>query len=153
MYYSHLIDVDFRDIFSKGLSFDGIEGNFTIQDGVAQTNDLVMKTTSARIDFTGSTGLVSRTYDQRVVVTPHLSATLPLVGALAVNPTVGVALAVTQKLLGKNFDRMVQRTYKVTGSWDNPKFEQIAKKPLPAKGDGNEDKKGGDMGIDLPGRG
>ncbi|MEJ2591441.1 MAG: YhdP family protein [Candidatus Thiodiazotropha sp.] len=145
--------LDFRDIFSKGLSFDGIEGNFTIQDGVAQTNDLVMKTTSARIDFTGSTGLVSRTYDQRVVVTPHLSATLPLVGALALNPTVGVALAVTQKLLGKNFDKMVQRTYKVTGSWDNPKFEQIAKKPLPAQGGGKEEKKGGDMGIDLPGRG
>jgi uncharacterized protein (TIGR02099 family) len=140
--------LDFRDIFTKGLSFDEIEGNFTIQDGVAQTNDLVMKTTSARIEFTGSTGLVSRTYDQRVVVTPHLSATLPVVGALAVNPTVGLALAVTQKLLGKNFDRFIQRTYQVTGSWDDPKFKLIAtKKPLPEKD------KGGNMGIDLPGRG
>lgn len=142
------LSLDFRDIFSKGLSFDEIEGNFTIQNGMAQTNDLVMKTTSARIDFTGSTGLVSRTYDQRVVVTPHLSATLPLVGALAVNPTVGVALAVTQKLLGKNFDKIIQRTYQVTGSWDDPKFKLIAvKKPLPDKDDGS------DMGIDLPGRG
>lgn len=146
--------LDFRDIFSKGLSFDGIEGNFTIQDGVAQTSDLVMKTTSARIDFTGTTGLVSRTYDQRVVVTPHLSATLPLVGALAVNPTVGVALAVTQKLLGKNFDKIVQRTYQVTGSWDNPTFKQISKKQLTAPADdGKQQDKGGNTGINLPGEG
>jgi uncharacterized protein YhdP len=80
-----------------------------------------------------------------VIVTPHLSATLPIVGALAVNPTVGVALAVTQKLLGKQFDKIVQRTYEVTGSWDDPQFKQLSKQPV-----SEEDV---DMGIELPGRG
>ncbi len=138
--------LDFRDFFSEGLFFDSIEGNFTIHDGVAMTQDLTMKSSSARIDFSGETGLVSRTYNQKVVVTPHLSATLPLVGALAVNPTVGVALAVTQKLLGKKFDKIVQRTYQVTGSWDAPEFKQIGKAPV------TEDTTAADMGIDLPGR-
>ncbi|MCU7851293.1 MAG: TIGR02099 family protein [Candidatus Thiodiazotropha sp. (ex Monitilora ramsayi)] len=138
--------LDFRDFFSEGLMFDEIEGNFTVRDGDAETHDLTVKTTSAKIEFAGQTGLVDRTYDQRVVVTPHLSATLPLVGALAVNPTVGVALAVTQKLLGKQFDKIVQRTYEVTGSWDDPQFKQVAKRPVP-----KEEEK--DMGVDLPGRG
>jgi uncharacterized protein (TIGR02099 family) len=137
--------LDFRDFFSEGLSFDGIEGNFTIHDGVATTHDLTMTSSSARIEFEGDTGLASRTYNQKVVVTPHLSSTLPWVG-LAVNPTVGVAMAVTQKLLGKRFDKVVQRTYEVTGSWDDPVFKQIGKVPV------SEETPKGDMGIDLPGR-
>jgi uncharacterized protein (TIGR02099 family) len=139
--------LDFRDVFSHGFSFDSIEGNFTIQDGVARTNDLVMQSSSARVEFSGETGLAKRNYNQRVVVTPHLSATLPLVGALAVNPTVGVALALTQKVLGKRFDKIVQRTYEVTGSWDEPIFKLIDKKPLAGEGAGNEA-----YPVELPGR-
>jgi len=139
--------LDFRDIFYEGLNFDSIEGNFTIQNGVAHTSDLVLQSSSARIDFTGDTGLAERTYNQRVVVTPHLSATLPLVGALAVNPGVGVALAVTQKLLGKKFDKIAQRTYEVRGSWDEPVFKLIAKQPPPESELRDEALK-----PDLPGR-
>jgi uncharacterized protein (TIGR02099 family) len=138
--------LDFRDFFSEGFSFDTIEGNFIVHDGVATTHDLIVQSPSAKIDFSGDTGLVERSYQQQVVVTPHLSATLPLVGALAVNPTVGVALALTQKLLGKQFDKIVQRTYEVTGSWDDPVFTLIAKQPL------TEETLQSDMGIDLPGR-
>ena len=139
--------LDFRDIFYEGLNFDSIEGNFTIQNGVAHTSDLVLQSSSARIDFSGDTGLADRTYDQRVVVTPHLSATLPLVGALAVNPSVGVALAVTQKLLGKQFDKIARRTYEVHGSWDEPVFKLIAKQKPPETEMRNEAFK-----PDLPGR-
>jgi uncharacterized protein (TIGR02099 family) len=138
--------LDFRDFFSEGFYFDAIEGQFTIHDGVASTRDLNMQSASALIDFSGETGLVNRTYNQKVIVTPELSATLPLVGALAVNPTVGVALAVTQRLVGKKFDKFAQRTYEVSGSWDAPKLKQIGKKPL------TEGTQLRDWGVELPGR-
>jgi uncharacterized protein (TIGR02099 family) len=138
--------LDFRDFFSQGLYFDAIEGHFTIHDGVASTQDLTMQSSSARVQFSGETGLVSRTYNQQVVVTPNLSSTLPVVGAIAVNPTVGVALAVTQKLLGKKFDKIAQRTYEVTGSWDAPEFKLISKQPLQEQAFDN------DLGIELPGQ-
>ncbi|MES9834676.1 MAG: YhdP family protein [Candidatus Thiodiazotropha sp. DIVDIV] len=118
--------LDFSDLFSKGMAFDSIQGNFVLNDGDAYTTDLAMRSTAATVDIRGRTGLSSRTYDQQVVVTPHVSATLPLVGALAINPTVGVALAVTQQLFGRHFDRIAMRTYEVTGSWDNPQFNQLA---------------------------
>ncbi|MCU7906712.1 MAG: TIGR02099 family protein [Candidatus Thiodiazotropha sp. (ex Epidulcina cf. delphinae)] len=117
--------LDFSDLFSKGLAFDSIEGNFTLNDGDAYTTDLLMQSSAATIDVRGRTGLSSRSYDQQVVVTPNVSATLPLFGALAVSPTVGVALAVTQQLFGKHFDRIAMRNYAVTGSWDDPQFSQI----------------------------
>jgi uncharacterized protein (TIGR02099 family) len=117
--------LDFSDLFSTGLAFDAIEGNFTINDGDAYTSDLTLKSTAAVIDVRGRTGLATRTYDQKVVVTPNVSATLPLLGTLAINPTAGVALAMTQKLIGRVFDRIVTRTYEVTGSWDEPQFIQL----------------------------
>ncbi|MCG8486206.1 MAG: TIGR02099 family protein [Chromatiales bacterium] len=118
--------LDFSDLFSKGMAFDSIQGNFVLNDGDAYTTDLSLRSTAAMVDIRGRTGLSSRTYDQQVVVTPNVSATLPLVGALAINPTVGVALAVTQQLFGKHFDRIAMRTYEVTGSWDNPQFNQLS---------------------------
>jgi uncharacterized protein (TIGR02099 family) len=117
--------LDFSDLFSTGLAFDAIEGNFTINDGDAYTSDLTLKSTAAVVDVRGRTGLATRTYDQKVVVTPNVSATLPLLGTLAINPTAGVALAMTQKLVGRLFDRIAMRTYEVTGSWDEPEFIQV----------------------------
>ncbi|MES9993262.1 MAG: YhdP family protein [Candidatus Thiodiazotropha sp.] len=119
--------LDFSDLFSEGLAFDSIEGNFTVNDGDAYTSDLTMKSTAAVVDVRGRTGLASRTYDQKIVVTPNVSATLPLLGTLAINPTAGVALAMTQKLIGRVFDRIAERTYEVTGSWDDPQYIQINK--------------------------
>ncbi|MEW8506941.1 MAG: YhdP family protein [Candidatus Thiodiazotropha sp.] len=117
--------LDFSDLFSEGLAFDSIEGNFTVNDGDAYTSDLTMKSTAAVVDVRGRTGLASRTYDQKIVVTPNVSATLPLLGTLAINPTAGVALAMTQKLIGRLFDRIAERTYEVTGSWDDPQYIQV----------------------------
>ncbi len=57
-----------------------------------------------------------------VTVIPRVSSTLPLVGAIAVNPAVGVVLAVTQELFGKQMDRIIQTQYQLTGSWDAPKI-------------------------------
>ncbi|MET0067488.1 MAG: YhdP family protein [Candidatus Thiodiazotropha sp.] len=123
--------LDFSDLFSKGMAFDSIEGNFNLNDGDAYTTDLALRSTLASVDIRGRTGLSSRNYDQRVVVIPNVSATLPLVGALAINPSVGVALALTQQLFGKQFDRIAMRTYEVTGSWDNPQFRQLEETPDP----------------------
>ncbi|MES9969080.1 MAG: YhdP family protein [Candidatus Thiodiazotropha sp.] len=126
--------LDFSDLFSEGLVFDSIEGNFTINDGDAYTSDLVMKSTAAVVDVRGRTGLATRTYDQKVVVTPNVSATLPLLGTLAINPTAGVALAMTQKLIGRLFDRIAMRTYEVTGNWDKPEFIQVDKSEVAGGG-------------------
>ncbi|MEW8027311.1 MAG: YhdP family protein [Candidatus Thiodiazotropha sp.] len=135
--------LDFSDLFSKGLAFDSIEGNFTINDGDAYTSDLVMKSTAAVVDVRGRTGLATRSYDQKVVVTPNVSATLPLLGTLAINPTAGVALAMTQKLIGRLFDRIAMRTYEVTGSWDEPRFIQVNKS--------KEDTRGRALMPEMPG--
>lgn len=124
------LTLDFNDLFMKGFSFDRIEGQFTIDDGNAYTNDLTMDGPAARIEVSGRTGLAERDYDQFVTIIPHMSSTLSVAGALAGGPQVGAALAIVQKLFESKIERMTQYQYSVTGSWEDPKVERLQGEPI-----------------------
>ena len=111
------LSLDFSDIFSRGFSYDSIEGSFNIDDGHAYTNNLVLDSASARINVAGRTGLVDETYDQVITVTPKLSSTLPFAP---------VWLAEKLNLLNENsIDKVFAYRYSVTGTWDNPSVESV----------------------------
>jgi uncharacterized protein (TIGR02099 family) len=121
--------LDFSDLFQSGLSFDAVEGKFSLRGGSAYTTDLLMRGPSADILVSGRTGLADRDYDQELVVKPRLGGVLPVVGALAAGP-VGVAAGlVAQGVLKNPIDRMGAARYRVTGSWENPDIEQLARLP------------------------
>src|SRR5690606_30945262 len=75
--------LDFSDVFSSGLSFDALAGDFVVQDGNAYTANLQLDGPVADVLLVGRTGLASRDYDQVAVVDAHMSAALPVAGALA----------------------------------------------------------------------
>ena len=116
------LTLDFCDIFKKGFSFDSIEGDFLLDSGDAYTNNFVMKGPSAIIEIYGRIGIYDESFDQLVIVTPKIASTLPLAGILAGGPAVGAALFLAEKLVGKQFDRITQVEYLVTGSWSDPTF-------------------------------
>ena len=60
-----------------------------------------------------------------MTVTPRLSSTLPIAGALIVNPVVGAALLLAQQLVGDKVDKVSRVRYRVTGPWADPKVEII----------------------------
>ncbi|MGB8717119.1 MAG: YhdP family protein [Rhodanobacteraceae bacterium] len=121
------LSLDFGDIFQSGYSFNTIEGNFRFADGSAYTDDLTMLGPSADIRITGRTGVRQHDYDQQILVTPHLGVALPVVGAIAGGPIGAAAGLAIQGLLGKGINRAGQAHYKVTGSWDKPDIERIAR--------------------------
>lgn len=133
--------LDFSDLSAKGLKFDRIEGSFELSEGNANTTGLKMSGPSVKVKVSGRTGLVGKDYDQLITVTPRVSSTLPIVGALALNPTVGVALVVAQQLFGKKFDRITQTKYQLTGSWDAPVITKLSRN--------NEQAPNPDQGYDL----
>ncbi|MGR8920884.1 MAG: YhdP family phospholipid transporter, partial [Gammaproteobacteria bacterium] len=124
------LSLDFDDLFRKGFAFDNIDGVFELEDGNAYTNSLLMDGPAARIDISGRTGLASQDYDQQVVVTPALSSSLPIAGALF--GPIGAGAGAVYFLGGKMFksipeqvNRFLSRKYTITGSWDNPSIERI----------------------------
>jgi uncharacterized protein YhdP len=119
------LTMDFSDTFKKGFSFDKAEGTFNLEQGDAYTNDFIIEGPAGSIEVTGRTGLVSQDFDQLVTINPAISTTIPVAGALAGGPAVGVALVVAQKIFGKTVDKVSTSKYTVTGSWDNPNIEKL----------------------------
>ncbi|HVX03825.1 MAG TPA: YhdP family protein [Rhodanobacteraceae bacterium] len=122
----------FGDVFKSGFGFDSASANFTLKDGNADTNDMVITAPAARIVMQGRTGFRARDYDLTVDVTPHVGGTLPVVGAVIGGPVGAAAGLVVQGLIGKGINKAAGSIYRVTGSWDKPKIVSVASAPAPA---------------------
>jgi uncharacterized protein (TIGR02099 family) len=125
--------LDFSDLFSKkGFNFDSISSSFAIKNGKATTDDFILKGPSANIEISGPVDFVAQRYDQVVKVTPNVSSTLPLAGAVAGGPVglgVGAAILLVDKLsdslFGKNIVNLISYKYVLTGPWDSPDFKVL----------------------------
>ncbi len=114
------LTLDFSDIFKKGFAFDSIEGDFLLDSGDAYTNNFVMSGPSATIEIAGRIGLSSEDFDQLVTITPRLSSSLTMAGAIAAGPAVGAALFLAQQIIGKELDKVTQIQYTAAGPWSEP---------------------------------
>ena len=122
--------LDFDDLFRKGFKFDLIKGVFEIENGNAYTNSLLIEGPAARIDISGRTGLAEQDYDQHMVVTPALSNSIPVAGALfgPIGVGAGAVYYLGQKMfksIPRQIDKFLSREYSITGPWDNPSVEKI----------------------------
>jgi uncharacterized protein (TIGR02099 family) len=122
----------FGDVFKSGFGFDSASANFTLKDGNAFTQDMVITAPAARIVMQGRTGFRARDYDLTVDVRPHVGGALPVVGAVIGGPVGAAAGLVVQGLIGKGINKAAGSIYRVTGSWDKPKIVTVASAPAPA---------------------
>jgi len=118
--------LDFQDVFSKGFTFDRISANLSIANGVAHTEDFMMDGSAARVGMRGQVDLAAETQNLIVRVTPLLSESIALVGAI-VNPAVGLAAYLAQKALKDPFSEFASFEYSVTGTWADPVVARINK--------------------------
>ena len=132
------LSLDFSDLFSNGFYFDSIKGSFKFANGQAITNDFILKGASAMIKMAGPVDLINQEYNQTVTITPNVSSTLPLAGAVAAGPLglgVGTAILLVDKLAGALFDKnivnLISYSYYLTGPWDSP--DLTIAKPSSAK--------------------
>jgi uncharacterized protein (TIGR02099 family) len=119
------LSLDFRDVFDSGFSFDEAAGTFVLENGTATTDDMLLKSSAAKISVSGSTDLVNQQYNQLLTIRPGLGNTLPIIGALAAGP-VGVAAGLAlQGLLHKQLGEATQVQYTIIGDWDDPVIEAV----------------------------
>ena len=119
--------LDFRDTFKSGFQFDEINGDITFHDGNAYTDNLAASSPVAEIMVNGRTGYLQQDFDQKVIVTPKVSGTLPVAGGLLFGLEIGAAIALLNKLLGDEINKATSREYHVTGSWENPVITEIGR--------------------------
>ena len=115
----------FSDVVREGLEFDMISGSYIIDGEKLITNDTKMDSTSATVLVTGTTGIKSEIYDQKMFITPKIGQTLPLLGGVIAGGPVGWGLFLFEKLFKKTIDKVVEIEYTINGTWDDPEIVPI----------------------------
>jgi uncharacterized protein (TIGR02099 family) len=118
------ITLDFRDVFSKGFSFDDIFAAAEVQAGVMAVKDFRMRGTSAQVQMSGEVNLAQETQNLRVRVVPSLGDSASTVIAL-VNPLLAIPAAIAQKILKDPLGHIFAFEYSVTGGWSDPKVAKL----------------------------
>lgn len=131
-----LLKLDFHDVFSEGLAFDGITADAAINRGIAKTDNLKMHGVAATVLMDGSADIANETTNLHVVVIPEVNlGTAPLVYALAVNPVIGLGSFLAQLFLSAPVMKALTYHMQVTGPWKAPvvtKLDASKVEPPPA---------------------
>jgi uncharacterized protein (TIGR02099 family) len=127
------LTLDFRDVFSDGFSFDSFGGDVKIDQGVAFTNNLVMKGVNAEVAMEGNADLAKETQSLHVVVVPEVNAGTASLFAAAINPVVGLGTFLAQLILRRPFIEAITQEFQIEGSWTDPKINKINRKSTPVK--------------------
>lgn len=110
------LQLDFGDIYKKGLSVNEINGHFVLKNGKATTDNLIVDAIPAIIKLKGEINLPQQTLDQQISVLPKSSDAVPIAGTIVG----GIATVVAQTLTGEYEEGYYLRSkYAVKGKWNN----------------------------------
>jgi uncharacterized protein (TIGR02099 family) len=127
-----LLKLDFHDVFSQGLAFDGIKADAVISKGVIRTNNLKMHGLAASVLMEGWADIANETTNLHVIVIPEFNlGTGPLVYALAINPIVGLGGYLAQLFLRAPMMKAMTYHMQVTGPWKAPVITKLDKDGKP----------------------
>jgi uncharacterized protein (TIGR02099 family) len=114
---------NFKDL-SEGFNFDSVNGDFTFQNGNAETENMRIEGPIASVSIKGRIGLAAKDLNLRMGVTAHVTGSLPLVAAFAGGPVVGIATLMVDKVVTQGMSSVTTYNYNVTGSWANPVWQK-----------------------------
>ena len=119
------LKLDFSDLSNAGYSFDQFEGGFVLKNGVMSTDNSVIDGPVAYASMKGQLDLDKRLYDLDLHVTPHITASLPVVATIAGGPIAGIATWAASKMINQGMDKVTGYTYKISGPWLEPVVQQM----------------------------
>ncbi len=120
------LSLDFSDFFSKGLSFDDLNSEITLNSGIANTKKMIILGSFGEMRLSGKSNLVERTHDQTLIFIPDLSSTSLVTGAVIGGPIGAAASIFYDKLLkefGVDTNKLAGIEYSIKGSWDDPEIK------------------------------
>jgi len=120
--------LDFRDLFSEGFAFDNVTGDVLIDRGVATTRDFRMRSATAAVLMTGRADLKAETQDLDVIIVPEVNAGAASLAYAAINPVIGIGTFLAQLFLRSPLTEAGTRELHVTGTWADPKVDQVEHK-------------------------
>lgn len=117
--------LDFSDVYQSGFHFDLVKGKTTLDKGVMKVVDtLEIEGPSAKFAASGTVNLNTKELNQELSATFPVTGTLPLIAIIAgFAPPVAASLFVGERLVGEKIEKFTSATYKLTGTWNEPKLD------------------------------
>jgi len=121
------LTLDFRDIFSEGMFYKDIKGDYSINEGVLYTDNTRMNGSAGNLFVKGNTSFVNNTLDYKMSYKPNLTSSLPVLAWIAtLNPVVFLAgVAIDQVITSQVVSEF---NFELTGSVNNPNFKEVNRK-------------------------
>lgn len=120
------LDTGLAGLLHEGVPFDQLRGSVSLNHGVAQVHDYKLIGSVGTILLEGTTNIMDETLNMQAVVVPNLDVSGAAIAAgIAINPIVGLGAFVTQWLLKTPLAKVMTAHYRITGSWDDPKIQDV----------------------------
>ncbi|GHG72953.1 DUF3971 domain-containing protein [Alishewanella longhuensis] len=116
--------LDFRDVFSKGFFYNKMSGKLSLQQGVAQTSDVVIDGVPGNLTIQGYADLAKRQLDYQMSFAPKVTSSLPVIIAWMVNPATGLAALALDEVF-QSAEVISRINFTVTGSFDKPVVTEV----------------------------
>lgn len=129
------LTLDFRDVFDQGFSFDAVNAEVKIANGIARTGNLRIQGVQAQVLLEGSSHLQKETLKARMFVVPDINAGGASLAYATVNPAVGLGTFIAQYLFRKPLREAGTREFVIGGTWSDPTVDAVERQPgagLPA---------------------
>ncbi|MEZ5491100.1 MAG: YhdP family protein [Gammaproteobacteria bacterium] len=132
------------DLLRRGLAYEEINGNLSLDTGVVTINDqLVITGPSSVYQISGRLDLVQQTIDGQMYITLPLSSNIPWLGLLGaisgtLNPSLAIGAYLFERIFGDQVDSLTTAQYRLQGPWEGlqPELEQAFSTPPQSGGGG-----------------
>ncbi|GEM75957.1 DUF3971 domain-containing protein [Vibrio sagamiensis NBRC 104589] len=121
------MQLDFTDVFDKGLAFNSIKGSGKIQEGVFVTNDIEMDALAGEMTIRGIADMNTRLVDAEVSFIPDITSGIPMLTAFAVAPQTALYVLAISTVISPVVEVFTQVNYSVEGPLDSPTVKEISR--------------------------
>jgi uncharacterized protein YhdP len=121
------LTLDFRDIFSKGMFYNHIKGDFHIKNGIIYTDNTRMKGAAGDLIMKGNTDLALGKLDYKATYKPNLTSSLPAIAWIAtLNPVTFLAGVAIDKVITASVPYEIN--FEITGDVNDPQVVKVNSK-------------------------
>lgn len=118
------LKIGVSDLGKKGVSYISLEGKYQLKEGILSSLKPTQVTSSATsLSLSGEINLLTEEIDKQLKVVLPVAQSLPMAAILVGAPQIGAGIWLTQKLFGKEIDKVSQATYSIKGSLSEPQVK------------------------------
>ncbi|NAW70249.1 TIGR02099 family protein [Vibrio sp. V27_P1S3P104] len=121
------MQLDFSDIFDKGMAFSRITGSGEFSQGIFVTNNIKMDAIAGEMTIKGMADLNTRTVDAEVNFIPDITSGLPVMTAFAVTPATALYVLAITTVISPVVEVFTQVNYQVIGPIDSPTVKELSR--------------------------